>query len=240
MVYALINKSTRVTKDEAIKMMAACQKQLTMDIAPAWGRVPASMVMYTDIMDVPPEAQPLILMDNSDQAGALGYHDETAAGRPYARIFAGPVLDNGGAVLAGADPSVVTVASVLSHEVAEQFCDTSCVYWADTMGVEPNGADQVALEVADPVEADGYTVMVGNDKVTVSNFVYPAWFDPKAPTGAKLDHMGTTHAPFTMSPGGYVIIRKDGNESQVFGSMRAEWRAGAKAHPASRTSKRSK
>ena len=39
---------------------------------------------------LPAAAYPLVLFDDAEQAGALGYHAETPDGRPYGRVFVGP------------------------------------------------------------------------------------------------------------------------------------------------------
>ena len=73
----------------------------------------------------------------------------------------------------------------------------------------------VALEIADPVENDSYTV--GARKISVSNFVTPAWFDPSAAEDAKFDHLGKVTKPFQMTKGGYVALLQEGRVKQVFG-----------------------
>jgi hypothetical protein len=59
----------------------------------------------------------------------------------------------------------------------------------------------------------------------MSNFVHPAWFEPfKHPPGTKFDHLGLLKAPFSMTKGGYVIIKKNGKVSQKYGSKAKQTR----------------
>jgi hypothetical protein len=75
--------------------------------------------------------------------------------------------------------------------------------------------------MSDPVEEDTFLV----DGVQMSNFVHPSWFEPfKHPPGTKFDHLGLLKAPFTMTKGGYMIIKKAGKVSQVYGSKAKEKR----------------
>jgi len=57
------------------------------------------------------------------------------------------------------------------------------------------------------------------DGLQMSNFVYPAWFEPfKHPRGTKYDHLGLLKAPFTMTKGGYVIVKRRGKVKERYGS----------------------
>jgi hypothetical protein len=59
----------------------------------------------------------------------------------------------------------------------------------------------------------------------MSNFVHPSWFEPfDHPPGTKFDHLGLLKKPFTMTKGGYMIIKKKGKVSQVFASKAKERR----------------
>ena len=75
---------------------------------------------------------------------------------------------------------------------------------------------EYAYEMCDPVEEDTFLV----DGIQMSNFVYPAWFEPfKHPPGTKFDHLGLLKKPFTLTKGGYVIVKKNGKVSEEFGSQ---------------------
>lgn len=227
---AVVNRSTLVTVAQARAIVEACAVQLRDDIAPAWDRRPRKIALYTAEAKAP-KACPLgVILDDSDQAGALGYHAETPDGRPYFRVFAKPILAAGGGVLAGS----YSVSATTSHEIAELEGDSAADQWVD------NGNNvEFALELGDPVEAGSYPVKTsGGVVVMVSNFVYPAWFDPQAMPGGRFDHLDTVAGPFRMSPGGYVIIRKGGQVTQQFGAVYPQWRKETKAHPAARSARR--
>src|ERR1041384_6574844 len=69
--------------------------------------------------------------------------------------------------------------------------------------------------MSDPVEEDTFLV----NGIPMSNFVHPSWFEPfKHPPGTKFDHLGRLTKPFSMTKGGYVIIKKNGKVSEQFAS----------------------
>jgi hypothetical protein len=222
---AVLNQSKRFSDDNARAAVGAVAHQLRYDVEPAWQRRAASVIFYPAGATIPPGAERIVFFDTPDQAGVLGWHSEGPDGLPYGRVFVSPVLDNGGSALIGR----LTVASVLSHEVLELFCDPSCCLEANT------GRHRYAVEVCDPVENDSYPVSYGGVGVGVSNFVLPAWFDPQTPHGSRVDHLGNLKAPFTMDAGGYMII----DDKPVFGEHYPEWRKATKS-PASRTARRAR
>jgi hypothetical protein len=153
----------------------------------------------------------LVVKDNSDTPGVLGWHTEDPSVHIYGYVFAGPILDNGGNALT----NTLSVSSVLSHEVLETFVDETCNLWAD----DHNGSTY-ALEVGDPVESTSYMV----NGVSVSNFVLPAWFDPNAAPTEKFDWLGQVKAPFTIQKNGYCVKATQGTVTQVLGEDFPEWR----------------
>lgn len=226
----IVNKSTLI-KDADVRMIArACATQLRLHIAPLWNMAPIPVVYLSRIEDAPPGAWVLAALDDSDQAGALGWHSVSDEGLYFGRFFVRPVLENGGNALTD---KKLSVASVASHEVAELFCDPACNLYA-----EADEQTEFALEVCDPVEADCYPVSVSGVKVYVSNFVTPRWFDPMAPAHSKFDYLGELDAPFTMTSGGYVIKKVNGQVTQEFGRKYPEWRKQMKASPLARTARR--
>jgi hypothetical protein len=136
-----------------------------------------------------------------------------------------PELDNGAQVIVGN----WSVSSVLSHEVLEMFVDPNCNLW----GSNDHGR-VYSLEVCDPVKAPTYDV----NGVSVSNFMTPAWFDPQAPTASQFDKLGKLSAPFSISPGGYVVYSAEGKEHQTSGDDFPAWRKEMKDGLAARTRRR--
>src|SRR6266571_4804334 len=84
---SILNVSSVLTDDEVRAAIPALQTQVQRDFAPAWG-VDAELTFVT--ADTEPAAGSwwLVILDNSDQAGALGYHDLTKEGLPLGKVFA--------------------------------------------------------------------------------------------------------------------------------------------------------
>jgi hypothetical protein len=230
MQICVVNKSTLVPATAFTQMVSAVASQLWYHAAPAWGRTPTLTKAIADETAAPPGSTVVLLMDDSDQAGALGYHSEDEQGRVFGRVFARPSLSHGGTVLGGAN----SVSATLSHEVLEAFIDPTCMLWSD----RGDEKQTVAYEIGDPVEDEGYPVTIQGATTYVSNFVTPAWFDPQAKAGP-FDYLGTIKAPLTLSKGGYVVVLgANGQPQNIFGDQREEWRTEAKASNLSRTAKR--
>jgi hypothetical protein len=230
-VIAIVNGSTRVTNDDVATMAAAVHVQLTAHVAPAWMRTPPDVRFYTDLLSIAKGTPLIVVMDAPDSPNALGYHFERDD-QVQGKVFASPVLDNGGSALGGPDLSQPSVSSVLSHEVLELFGDWDCNFWVDGPAIEQGST--YALELCDAVEGDSYQVAVATSNgavpVQVSNFLMPAWFDPEN-AGPLFDWQNKLKAPFTMSPGGYLIVRAGGpgTESQVMGETMPDWKRKLKA-----------
>jgi hypothetical protein len=222
---AVVNLSTVVSPAEAIKMVTACNTQIARDVAPAWGRTAIPVVYYANerSMPVQSDAVKIYIFNNSDQAGALGYHSETMSGQIFGRIFAKTVTDYGLPVSYDPKrPNAITVSTVLSHEVLEAFCDPYVNLWSDGPAIAEGS--EYAYEICDPVEANVYQIMATPNSpasnVSVSNFVYPEYFDTATPRGTKLDQMGVLTTPFSISKYGYMIVRRaPGQETAIYGSM---------------------
>ena len=91
---------------------------------------------------------------------------------------------------------------------------------APSGSARPEGS-RYQKEACDPVESDRYEKHVDGIDVSVSNFVLPAYFDPNAQPGARVDYLGTCPGPFQLAPGGYLLISKDGLEmpTPIFASV---------------------
>lgn len=124
------------------------------------------------------------LFSTPDVAGALGYHDQTAHGLPFMKIF--PLLDA---------QDGVQWSTTASHEVLETLADPNVCRAAQA----PDGKFW-AYEVCDAVEQDTYLI----GKVPMSNFVLPPYFEqPSNLTGMRFDYMGLVNKPLEIRPGGY-------------------------------------
>jgi hypothetical protein len=183
---AIINESTAWTDAEAEACVAALQTQINRDFMQAWGLT--ATLSFVPKGTLPPETHWwLALLDNSDQADALGYHETTETGLPLGKAFLTTTIISGGI------PSVV-----VSHELLEMLADP----W--TAESVMNGANTrlYAKEVCDAVEDDQWGYQI--DGVTVSDFVLPTWFEDGS-TPKTFDHMGhLTTGAFSLLTGGYI------------------------------------
>jgi hypothetical protein len=190
---SVINEST-VLKDDAIKpVVDALQVQVTRDFAPLWG-------IDADLTFVPSGGDPvanswwLTILDNSDQAGALGYHDLTNLGFPLGKVFAKTDLDLG-----------TSWSNTISHELLEMLGDPEIN--RSSLTYQPGGGWRLyAYEVCDAPEADEFGYKI-ND-ILVSDFVTPQWFVQQSRIfpGVKYDFRGYISAPFQILAGGYIGI----------------------------------
>lgn len=188
---SVINQSTVLTDDQVRPVVAALQKQVTNDFRPAWG-VDAELRFVASGEQPAPGTWWLSILDNSDQANALGYHDLTPDGLPIGKVFAGTDLQ------IGASWSVTT-----SHELLEMLADPNINLTVFVQNADTSGR-LYAYEVCDACEADnlGYDI----DGTLVSDFVFPSWFEGFRAAGTQFDQGGNIQAPFQLLPGGYIGI----------------------------------
>lgn len=192
---ACINKATVDLGVSFDKLTAALQKCFDEYFLPVWGY---PVKLYNTAAAKPTDWQ-FIYFDNADVANALGYHDLTHKGQPVSKIFVKTTLGDG-----------QSVSVTACHELFEMVIDPLANLWA-----EAADGTEYAYEMSDPVEEDIFEV----DGVKMSNFVHPSWFEPfNHPAGTKFDHLGLLKKPFTMTKGGYMIIKKKGKVTQTFGS----------------------
>lgn len=215
MIIALLNKSARYINNPAVLnlMASAVSQQLIKHVCPAWAMNAWQCVFYPDEKAVPAGAYRLWLLDNADQADALGYHDQDPSGVPYGKVFVNPIVQSGGTDYAGPNSVSVTI----SHEACEIVGDPEINSWRQI-----NDSKLTCQELCDAVEGDAYPIPVNGKNVFVSNFLLPSWFDQMPQKGSKFDYMGKLKAPFTMTKGGYMIMMVGGRVDQIFGSKTAE------------------
>lgn len=199
MLISVVNASARAADADVQKIIAAVAIQLQRDVAPIWGQVP-SLEFVARGGKATPGGILCTISDTPDAPGAAGYHDEGPNGIPFIKVF----TFEGAPALVGPEALSVTI----SHEILEVVGDAPANKWADG----PGGFDY-AYELCDAVEGDTYPI----GGVSVSSFVYPAFFDPKAKASTQLSYLNTAKKPFSMTPGGYQIKRSEpGKVTQVF------------------------
>jgi len=189
---SVINESTVLTDADVIPVVAALQQQVTNDFRPAWG-VDAELTMVTQGAQPAPGNWWLVILDDSDQAGALGYHDLTADGLPLGKVFAASDLKFG---------TSWTVTA--SHELLEMLGDPNINLTVFVQNANTTGT-LYAYEVCDACEDDSFAYPI--DNVLVSDFVYPAWFEDFRTQGStQFDRMNQIQNPLQLLKGGYIGV----------------------------------
>lgn len=224
----ILNHSRRISEANARLMTRACQKQMTRDVAPAFGTLPWKVRYYKRRSDLPKRCIGIVIFDHPDQADTMGYHSEDEHGRRFGRVFVDPSIDAGATILGTGD----SVAVTLSHEVIEAYTDPGINMWGE-------GKDDLlwAYEVCDPVEETSYRIKMGKRYVGVANFVYPSWFDLNAPRSERFDHMKLVKKPFQIAPGGSAVTW-DGKNVTVKTRRTSKSRLNRKNHHLARTYQR--
>lgn len=209
---AVINHQTKVAAATVQDWVQAVSTQITRDFSGPWGTI--ASIKYVPPTSAPPAGYwQLILLDNADQAGVLGYHDLTKAGLPLAKVFVQT------AIAYGDDPSVT-----LSHEALEMLIDPF-VSLVVMDGVDP--LTFWARELCDAVESDalGYDITLPKTAtrpartVRVSDFVLPSYFNTLTGNIAlpgPFSFKNNVDAPApALAPGGYMAFVRNGAWSQV-------------------------
>jgi hypothetical protein len=221
---ACIDQSNGTLPVPIRKLTAALQKFYDAHFVPVWG---CPIRLYVTRKAKASDWQ-MVYYEHPEQDGVLelGVHMLTRNRRPISKIFVGVLGDE-------------PVSRAASHELFEMMVDPLANLWAEKDGV------QYAYELCDAVEDDAGSALM-QDGLPMSNFVYPAWFEPiKHPRGTRFDHQGTLKKPFEVRRTGYVIMISKGKKvAKQFGSKakelhfaqedrrghRSEYRTGAKHH----------
>jgi hypothetical protein len=189
---SVINESTVLADTDVTPVVAALQKQVTNDFRPVWG-VDAELTIVAKGNQPPAGSWWLVLLDDSDQANALGYHDLTTEGLPIGKVFAASDLKAG---------TSWTVTA--SHELLEMLADPDINLTAFVQNNNTQGT-LYAYEVCDACEDDSFGYQI--DNVMLSDFVYPAWFESFRTQGStQFDRMNQIQNPLTLLKGGYIGV----------------------------------
>ena len=190
---SFINSST-VRNDADVKSLTAVlQDQVRNDFAPAWG-VDADLTFVAKGHKPDPASWWLVVLDNADQAGALGYHDLTDTGLPMGKVFA-----------ATDDQYHMAYSVTASHELLEMLADPDINLTAFVPDQSGQSGRMYAYEVCDACEADENAYAGSDGKTLVSDFVYPSWFESFWKSGGtQFDRQKKISAPFQLLPGGYI------------------------------------
>ncbi|MDR6376093.1 hypothetical protein [Paraburkholderia caledonica] len=218
---SVINESTTYPTADIQGMMAAFTQQWNHDLRPVWGVDAATFTMVPAGHAPAARTWWLVFLDDSDQAGALAYHDLTNDGFPISKVFVKTILAAKSSVSVGA-----------THELCEMAVDP----WLNSAYQDPKGTFW-AGEVCDPVEDDQYGYSIGTTLVT--DFVTPNWFAHQHAQTA-MDLKGHARSAFEVLSGGYAQkFDPTHGWQQVTGSKAAQ-SAYSKAEPGSRRERRSR
>jgi hypothetical protein len=189
---SVINASTVVADNDVQTVVDALQKQVTNDFLPAWG-VGAQLTFVPTGTAPPAGTWWLSILDDSDQAGALGYHDITPDGLPLGKVFAGTDLKYG-----------MQWSATASHELLEMLADPNINLTVFVQNDQSTGI-LYAYEVCDACESENFGYQVGN--VLVSDFVYPSWFESfRAMGSTQFDQTKQIQNPLQLLAGGYIGV----------------------------------
>jgi hypothetical protein len=195
--YSTAKAPLDIKPDQLIDVM---QTYVDQYLGPVWG-VSAKLNWSNKAQD---GAWNCVFVDShqNDVADAIAYHEmnnSANAPPPDALVDIEKALEVDG-----------SVAGAVTHELAEMLVDPGCSYWASPIGFNsqpdkstPAANSQLyAFEVCDPVQDAHFKI----DGVIVSDFVFPAYFEPWRDNGP-IDYMGVLSRPGEIADGGYQIVR---------------------------------
>lgn len=225
MYLALVSasKDPNITPALLQQIAAALEVQIYRDFGPFWQFAGMPVKVFGSLSSIPADAAPLVIFDDPDQSGALGWHHVDPNGRAYGRAFWKVIQSYGGSLIKTPNSLSVT----LSHEALEMIGDPYVDWWARM----PNGQLE-CLEVCDRVQADAYDI----DGVWVSDFLGPRAFRNGL---GPYDFMRVLKSPWEIRRGGYAIrMTTSGQVTNVWGQDFPDWQKELKALPSSRTARR--
>lgn len=211
---ALLNASE--APDASVARIAEALSAYGGHLAQAWDRTTPIVEFFAGLKVAPDGYIPLVVMDDADTPGCLGYHDADPKGRAYGRAFLHMIPNR--TVLRDPSNGGESLAACLTHEFAEIFGDEYANLYADGPLYDPQtqrAHSMVAVELGDPVQAQAYPITVGTTEVDASNFVFPAWFSARC-IGRKVDYLSALSMPLAIAPGGYAIVRDAKADGEVF------------------------
>jgi hypothetical protein len=184
-VIAVTNVSTCLKDEQVEAVLPALQRQVSQDFGAYWDRdctlqfLPRNGALAAGWWQ-------MVVTDDPDQAGVLGYHEMSSRGTPLGKVFAGLDMRLG-----------TSWTVTLSHELLEMLADP----WINWCAQSAEGKI-CALEVCDAVESDesGYEI----DGVLLSDFVTPAWFEPTC--ADRMDFKQHLGKELELARGGYISI----------------------------------
>jgi hypothetical protein len=197
---AIINRCSLLKDKQVERIMPALQTQVSRDFAPVWG-VDAELSFVPTGGRGPKDQWWIVLLNTSDEAGDLGYHDLTNAGRPLGKVFVKSDLE-----------AKTSWTNTVSHELIEMLGDPDLTLCAEVQRRDDEGRFigtwLIAYELCDPCEADkfGYEI----DGILMSDFVTPEYFETFWKKGqARFDFGGHISKPLEILEDGYLSVKHE-------------------------------
>ena len=189
-VIAISNASTCLTDAQVEAVLPALQKQVSDDFKAYW-ELDCTLTFLNNGQPLTRGWWQVVITDNPDQAGALGYHEMTSAGTPLGKVFAKLDIES--------DSSWTTT---LSHELLEMLADPNINLSVMVQTAETRGT-LYAYEVCDACEDVSFGYLI--EHVLVSDFVYPSWFESfRKPHSTVFDYQKHITKSFDLLKGGYI------------------------------------
>jgi hypothetical protein len=203
-----MNKSTALSDDEVEAIVPALQTQVAEHLAPSWG-VGADISFIPKNATPPTDAWQVEIVDTGTgpYTHAVAYHGLSATGLPLGQVFAATAKQSGGAW------SIPVSHTLLNMLVNPRINLT--VFISSSKG----GGTLYALEIADACESEQYAYKIGD--ILVSDFVYPAWFEPSAKPGVTpFDYGKHIDKPLSVCRHGFMPVYdvKSGEWRQILGN----------------------
>src|ERR1700722_172787 len=197
MLIAITNQSTMVSNADLTTICKAIQIQLDLHVLPAWNWKASTVSFYADATKIPGYAWTIYVVDSeSSVPDALGFHQEETEDKIDGYIMSQPILSNGGAVMAfdAANPDQYTISGTLSHEVIEAVGDVYTNTYCDD-----NKGNSWCRELCDAVEQISCPVVVDGVSISVSDFLFPSYFNPYATLALNkpFNFLATLQSPFS-------------------------------------------
>jgi hypothetical protein len=189
---AVMNESPTVSDEEVRAAVTALQTQINRDLVPIWG-VGAELAFVARGADAPAGSWRLVVEDNSRFPGVVSYHTLTQEGLPEVRVAVREAKGAGW-------PWTMAASHDLMEMLANPRLNVTIFDSADG-----RTGKLYIREICDSVSSSKLAYKI--DGVTVSDFVYPAWFESSSKgDGVKFDHCGHLNAPFQVAPGSYIYF----------------------------------
>jgi len=215
------NQSTELSPADLFNLVWAVNYQVLFHYGrSAW--VTSGQAPHGHLVSLPEGAAPpggawnLILMDHSDQQGALGYHvDQSGTSIPYAEVFAADAVADGS-----------TVSAVASHEALEMLVDPNV---NEVKTQERADTQQVYIvEVCDAVQGNDYDVGAPEGRTTgikVADFCLPSWWTMQ-PSSPPYSFRDSVSSAWQLAPQGYISVAPvatPGAWTQIYGPQMDRW-----------------